>query len=96
MADAPLYGEAIRRMIPLMAAIRARYNVTLTGLNTLADRVFRMRQVTPNWNSTLCDLIDDALEASCAAERFPRPTVVVEPGRAISARAGVTLYRSCR
>ena len=54
MADAPLYGEAIRRMIPLMAAIRARYNVTLTGLNTVADRVFRMRQVTPNWNSTRC------------------------------------------
>ena len=32
-------------------------------------------------------------DASCAAERFPRPTIVVEPGRAISARAGITLYR---
>ena len=41
----------------------------------------------------LRDFIDDALDASCAAERFPRPTSVVEPGRAISARAGVTLYR---
>src|SRR4029453_18655677 len=35
----------------------------------------------------------DALDAACAAERFPRPRIVVEPGRAISARAGVTLYR---
>jgi diaminopimelate decarboxylase len=41
----------------------------------------------------LRDFSDDALDASCAAERFPRPTVMVEPGRAISARAGVTLYR---
>jgi diaminopimelate decarboxylase len=41
----------------------------------------------------LWDFIDDALDASCAAERCPRPTIVVEPGRAISARAGITLYR---
>ena len=41
----------------------------------------------------LSDLIDDALDRACAAERFPRPRIVVEPGRAISARAGVTLYR---
>jgi diaminopimelate decarboxylase len=34
----------------------------------------------------LRDFIDDALDASCAAERFSRPTIVVEPGRAISAR----------
>jgi diaminopimelate decarboxylase len=39
--------------------------------------------------------LEDALDAACAAERFPRPRVVVEPGRAISARAGVTLYRVC-
>jgi diaminopimelate decarboxylase len=37
--------------------------------------------------------IDDALDEACAAEYFPRPTIVVEPGRAISARAGVTVYR---
>ena len=41
----------------------------------------------------LADTIDDALDAACAAEHFPRPTIVVEPGRAISGRAGVTLYR---
>jgi hypothetical protein len=31
-------------------------------------------------------LIDDALDAACAAARFLRPTIVVERGRAISAR----------
>ena len=47
-------------------------------------------------NST-CDAlsatISDALDRSCAIEAFPRPNVVVEPGRAISTRAGVTVYR---
>jgi diaminopimelate decarboxylase len=41
----------------------------------------------------LSHVIDDALDWACASERFPRPRIVVEPGRAVSARAGVTLYR---
>jgi diaminopimelate decarboxylase len=41
----------------------------------------------------LASTIEDALDDACATHRFPRPRVVVEPGRAISARAGVTLYR---
>jgi diaminopimelate decarboxylase len=40
-------------------------------------------------------VIEDALDEACAAEQFPRPQIVVEPGRAISGRAGVTLYRVC-
>jgi diaminopimelate decarboxylase len=43
--------------------------------------------------AVLAVTIDDALDTACAAERFPRPRIVIEPGRAVSARAGVTLYR---
>jgi diaminopimelate decarboxylase len=43
--------------------------------------------------SELADAVDDALDVACAAERFPRPRIMVETGRAVSARAGVTLYR---
>jgi len=50
--------------------------------------------VDPELNlAEVADIIDDALDWACAAERFPRPRLVMEPGRAISARAGVTLYR---
>ena len=35
----------------------------------------------------LADVIDDSLDWACASERFPRPRIVVEPGRAVSARA---------
>ncbi|WP_040687535.1 diaminopimelate decarboxylase, partial [Nocardia vinacea] len=41
----------------------------------------------------LADIIDDALDAACARNHFPRPNIALEPGRAIVARAGVTLYR---
>ena len=94
VTDASLYGEAIRQMVPLMAEVRARHGVKLTELNIGGGHGVPYVSGDPELDlDALRDFIDDALDASCAAERFPRPTIVVEPGRAISARAGVTLYR---
>jgi diaminopimelate decarboxylase len=96
VADPALYGEAIHRMIAAMADIRARHGVILTELNiggghaipyVPGDRELDLDQ--------LALAIEDALDEACGAEHFPRPTIVVEPGRAISGRAGVTLYRVC-
>ena len=97
VTDASLYGEAIRQMVPLMAEVRARHGVILTELNIGGGHGVPYVSGDPELDlDALRDFIDDALDASCAAERFPRPTIVVEPGRAISARAGVTLYRVLR
>jgi diaminopimelate decarboxylase len=94
VTDASLYGEAIRQMVPLMAEVRARHGVILTELNIGGGQGVPYASGDPELDlDALRDFIDDALDASCAAERFPRPTIVVEPGRAISARAGITLYR---
>jgi diaminopimelate decarboxylase len=94
VTDAALYGEAIRQMVPVMAEVRARHGVVLTELNIGGGHGVPYVTGDPELDlDALRDFIDDALDASCAAERFPRPTVVVEPGRAISARAGITLYR---
>ena len=96
VTDPALYGEAIRRMIAAMADIRAQHGVTLTELNIggghavpyiAGDRELDLGE--------LARVIEDALDEACAAEHFPRPSIVVEPGRAISGRAGVTLYRVC-
>ncbi|GBG39334.1 diaminopimelate decarboxylase [Mycobacterium montefiorense] len=96
VTDPALYGEAIHRMIAAMADIRAQHGVILTELNIggghaipyiSGDREFEI--------DDLAVVIEDALDEACAAEHFPRPTIVVEPGRAISGRAGVTLYRVC-
>jgi diaminopimelate decarboxylase len=94
VSDAALYGEAIRQMVGLMAEVRARHGVILTELNIGGGQGVPYVSGDPELDlDALRDFIDDALDASCAAERFPRPTIVVEPGRAISARAGITLYR---
>ena len=94
VTDASLYGEAIRRMVPLMAEVRARHGVLLTELNIGGGHGVPYVSGEAELDlDALRDFIDDALDASCAAERFPRPTIVIEPGRAIAARAGVTLYR---
>jgi diaminopimelate decarboxylase len=94
ITDPTLFGEAIRRMIATMADIRARHGVILPELNIGGGHGVPYVSGDPELDlAELSDLIDDALDSACAAERFPRPRIVVEPGRAISARAGVTLYR---
>jgi len=94
VADPSLYGEAVRQMIALMAEIRARHGAILTELNIGGGQAIPHASGDQELDlDALRGSIEDALDASCAAERFPRPTIVVEPGRAISARAGVTLYR---
>jgi len=93
LTDAAVYGEAIRRLIATMADIRARHGVILTQLNIGGGHGVPYLADDPELNlDEFARVIDDALETECAAEHFPRPRMVVEPGRAISARAGVTLY----
>ena len=92
ITDPMLYGEAIHRMIAAMADIRARHGVILHELNLGGGHGVPYVSGDPELDlAELSDVIDDALDWACAAERFPRPRVVVEPGRAVSARAGVTL-----
>jgi diaminopimelate decarboxylase len=94
VTDGDAYAEAIRRVIPLMADIRARHGIVLSELNIggghAVPYVAGDAELDP---AALAGAIDDGLDTACAAERYPRPAIVVEPGRALSARAGVTVYR---
>lgn len=79
-------------MIKHMAELRGRRGVVQTELNIGGVHGVPYVPGDPELDlQQLRDSIDDALDASCATEDSPRPTVVVAPGRAISARAGVTL-----
>ncbi len=96
VADPALYGEAIHRMIAVMADIRAKHGVILTELNIGGGHAVPYISGDPELDlDQLARVIEDALDEACAAEHFPRPAIVVEPGRGISARSGVTLYRVC-
>jgi diaminopimelate decarboxylase len=94
ITDATLYGEAIGRLVPAMAEIRARNGLTLGELNVGGGHGVPYLAGEPELDlHVLSATISDALDRSCAIEAFPRPNIVVEPGRAISARAGITVYR---
>ncbi|BBY05370.1 diaminopimelate decarboxylase [Mycobacterium noviomagense] len=96
VTDPASYGEAIRRMVAATADIRAKHGVILTELNIGGGHGIPYLPGDPELDvDELAGVIDEALDAACAVERFPRPVVVVEPGRGISGRAGVTLYRVC-
>ncbi|MEU1207426.1 diaminopimelate decarboxylase [Nocardia sp. NPDC005825] len=88
------YGEAVRRMVAEMARIRDEFGVTLTELDLGGGHAVAYRGGDAELNlAELADIIEDALDAACARHGFPRPRIALEPGRAIVARAGVTLYR---
>ncbi|MGW6625485.1 diaminopimelate decarboxylase family protein [Nocardia sp. NPDC055002] len=92
--DPDLYGEAIRRMIAEMAWIQAEHGALLTHLDIGGGHAVALRGGDAELNlRELADILDDALDAGCARHHFPRPVLAMEPGRAIVARAGVTLYR---
>jgi diaminopimelate decarboxylase len=94
LTDVLAYETAARKLLGLMAAVRARSGLLLTELNLggghavpyvpgdadfdLADFAVRMRRMMSN---------------ECAKLRLPVPRLVIEPGRAIVNRAMVTLYR---
>ncbi|MGX1778500.1 diaminopimelate decarboxylase [Nocardia brasiliensis] len=92
--DPDYYGEAVRRMVAEMARVRADHGHLLTELDLGGGHAVAYR--TGDIAMDLADLaaiIEDALDAACARQHFPRPTISLEPGRAIVAHAGVTLYR---
>ncbi|MFI6573391.1 diaminopimelate decarboxylase family protein [Nocardia fluminea] len=92
--DPDHYGEAIRRMIGEMSWIDHEYGLLLSQLDIGGGHAVALRGGDAELNlRELADVLDDALDAGCARHRFPRPVLTMEPGRAIVARAGITLYR---
>jgi diaminopimelate decarboxylase len=77
-----------------MAEVRDRHRVVLTELNIGGGHAVPYTSGDPELNlREFAAVIDAALESACAQHRLPRPQIVIEPGRAIAARAGITLYR---
>jgi diaminopimelate decarboxylase len=94
LTDAALYGQALRQLLAVMAEVRDRHRVVLTELNLGGGHAIPSFSGDPELSlPSLRTVIDDALESACAEHGFPRPHIVIEPGRAIAARAGMTLCR---
>ncbi|GAD87005.1 diaminopimelate decarboxylase [Nocardia asteroides NBRC 15531] len=94
ISNPDLYGEAIRRLIGEMAWIDAEYGLLLSHLDIGGGHAVAVRGGDAELNlPEFADIVEDALDAGCARHRFPRPVLVLEPGRGIVARAGVSLHR---
>ena len=94
LTNAGLYGAAIGQMIAVMADIRARHQIVLTELSLGGGHAVPYISGDPQLNlRALGAVIAAALESACAQHGYPRPKIVIEPGRAIAARAGITLCR---
>lgn len=94
LADAQPYGAAIRQLVALMAEVRDRHSVVLGELNLGGGYGVPCVSGDPDFSpDALGAVIEAALESACDDYSYPRPQIVIEPGRAIAARAGITLYR---
>jgi diaminopimelate decarboxylase len=94
LTDAGLYGEAVRQMIAVMAEVRDRHQVVLSELNLGGGHAIPYMSGDPELSlRALGAVIDAALGSACAEYEYPPPKIVIEPGCAIAARAGMTLYR---
>lgn len=88
------YEEAVRRMLGLLAWIRDRHGVVLGLLNLGGGHAVPYRAEDPEFDlGGFAGRVRAALGYECERHRLPRPQVAIEPGRALIARAGVTLYR---
>lgn len=76
-------------MVDTMADVRTAHGVVLTELNIGGGHAIAYRTGEPELDvSALADFLEDALDAACAANRFPRPRLVVEPGWRSAAAPG--------
>ncbi|MCV7410730.1 diaminopimelate decarboxylase [Mycobacterium florentinum] len=94
ITDPRRYGPAIRQLVALMAEARDRHGVVLSQLDLGGGHgvpyVYGDPELSPH---ALAEVVDSTLRSACADYGYPRPQIVMEPGRAIAARAGITLYR---
>jgi diaminopimelate decarboxylase len=94
IVDPQRYGAAIRQLVALMAEVRDRHGVLLSQLDLGGGHAVPYVSGDPDFSPhALAVVIESALRSACADYGYPRPQVVIEPGRAIAARAGITLYR---
>ena len=88
------FAEAVDVMVAFMARIRDEYGFTVKELDmggglgvayTASDK--------PSSIDDFAETITAAVKECCAKYDFPLPRLLVEPGRSLTANAGVTLYR---
>jgi diaminopimelate decarboxylase len=88
------YERAARRLMALMAATYAEHRVTLSELNLGGGHAVPVAEPDKEFDLvTFAHAIRRTTATECSENQFPAPRLTFEPGRAIVARAMITLYR---
>ncbi|MGW1075134.1 diaminopimelate decarboxylase [Streptomyces sp. NPDC002537] len=88
------YVTAVRRLVPLLAALRDRHGVTLPELDLGGGFAIAYRDGDPALDpGVYAARVAGELTACCERFGLPVPRLTVEPGRWIAGPAGVALYR---
>ncbi len=81
-------------MVEFMASLREEFGVVLEELDLGGGLgISYTSEDTPPTIEELADVIVGGLERACAQFNYPRPRLILEPGRSIVGTAGTTLYR---
>jgi diaminopimelate decarboxylase len=94
ITDLAAFELAAARLIDLLVAVRDEHGISLPQLDLGGGFAVPYREDERELSPVrLADHLTAITGAACSAHRLPVPRIIVEPGRAISARAGVTVYR---
>lgn len=87
------FGEAVEVMVNFMDRVRAEYGVTLTDLDLGGGLgIAYTAEDKPSSIDDFAAVTIDSVRKCCEAVNYPMPHITVEPGRSLTASAGVTLY----
>ena len=88
------YQEAIGIVLDFAAAMKRKYSFELRELDIGGGFGVQYTLDAPAPPvSTFAEVIADAITGKCGELKLSPPRLIIEPGRAIVARAGVALYR---
>ena len=91
--DLDSFTHEVRIMITYMANILKRTGCLLEELNLGGGfGIYYVPGDDPAQISDYSKMVQLALEEACQNQKFPRPKIIVEPGRSIVGTAGTTLY----
>ncbi|MBM7788387.1 diaminopimelate decarboxylase family protein [Tenggerimyces flavus] len=94
ITDPTAFDQAIERVLTLAATLQGEYGAALADLDLGGGHPVRYEaEDPPFYLSTFADHVHRKVNEVCAKLRIDVPRLSLEPGRAIAARAGVTVYR---
>ena len=94
ITDTEPYLAAVDRLVPVLAAIRARHDLTLAELDLGGGHGIPYQEHEQGLDlGRFAAGVTARLAERCARYQLPVPRLAVEPGRAVTGPAGIAVYR---